>query len=78
MEKVKIDSVTLSTKHFVAVCDDGDLMFRLNVPEGGDGICSKSCPQTLDMLIDELINIKVELNSIRPEGWGQHADMEEV
>lgn len=65
----KIDSVTVSTAHFCAMCDDGDLLIRFNVPEGTTGLCLEMSGRAISALVDELYAIKSRLSLMGVDGW---------
>lgn len=69
MSKAKIDSVTVSTAHFCAMCDDGDLLIRFNVPEETTGLCLEMGEKSISALIDELYAIKARLSFVGIDGW---------
>ena len=75
----KIDSVTVSTAHFCAMCDDGDLLIRFNVPSETTGLCLEMSGSAISALIDELYAIKSKISFSGVEGWkgeGQGASLE--
>lgn len=75
MSKAKIDSVTVSTAHFCAMCDNGDLLIRFNVPEETTGLCLEMGEKSISALIDELYAIKARLSFMGIGGWKEGNDV---
>lgn len=69
MKEVKIDSVTVSTAHFCAMCNDGDLLIRFNVPEETAGLCMEMSGRAISALTDELYTIKARMSVLGIDGW---------
>lgn len=68
MKEARIESVTVSTEHFCAMCD-GDLLIRLNVPPETTGLCMEMSGRAISELADELYTIKARLSVLGIGGW---------
>ena len=69
MKEAKIESVTVSTEHFCAMCDDGYLVIRFNVPSETTGICLRMSGQSISEIVDELYAIKARMSVLGIDGW---------
>ena len=69
MKEARIESVTVSTEHFCAMCDDGDLLIRFNVPEEVAGLCLEMSGREISELADELYAIKARMSVLGIDGW---------
>lgn len=69
MKEARIESVTVSTAHFCAMCDDGDLLIRFNVPSETTGLCMEMSGRAISELADELYTIKARMSVLGIDGW---------